>query len=502
MGQTSSRARRPSQVRDRHQQDGRIESSAPVSIPPPPPVATATLDAEPDVHAVVMNSPNHPHNQPSQKTTATAITRSSQRSSVRKSLIHLVQPVTTAVRGRGQRNRLDAENGLIPPAGGGSEGTIAVDQARAKDKKRMSWRRSRTSSKRWSKSPWSDTANRLQEEEDGDSGEANSSFPVVTRSDDGETRGASTSMAGAVASTSTTQAQPTFNEMESLKGKERENQEGESEQPTSAPDLGLEANHHDSRGLEVSSDGTGKARSSTTTSSSSQVPVDILRAPHVHPIPLPSCTSEPSSSHSLSPSAAAPYDMDHTTGHQQQGEGSSMDHHYHYRREFSPVGLSALPPMARAMATPMVPPSPLALPRSTTTTQQRAGTAPGSNSRQFPPPGTLVVVQGIVHTTDVSRSDGGHSNRNHANGPATTGSGVGSNDVSTQDGNSDDEDGLGRAGSQQSPSVNRLSAMLGRGGVGGGDASSSSVVVGETETEVSAKGVPLLSERTVRNSSR
>ena len=487
MGQTSSRARRPSPVRDRHQQDGRIESSAPVLIPPPPPVTTAT--AEPDVHAVVMNSPNHPHNQPSQKTT-TAITRSSQRSSVRKGLIHLVQPVTTAVRGRGQRNRLDAENGLIPPAGGGSEGTIAVDQARAKDKKRMSWRRS----KRWSTSPWSDTANRLQEEEDGDSGEANSSFPVVTRSDDGETRGASTSI---VASTSTTQAQPTLNEMESLKGKERENQEGESEQPTSAPDLGLETNHHDSR---VSSDGTGKARSSTTTTTSSSV--DILRAPHVHPIPLPSCTSEPSSSHSLSPSAAAPYDMDHTTGHQQQGEGSSMDHHDRYRREFSPVGVSALPPMARAMATPSVPPSPLALPRSTTTTQQRAGAAPGSNSRQFPPPGTLVVVQGIVHTTDVSRSDGGHSNRNHANGPATTGSGVGSNDVSTQDGNSDDEDGLGRAGSQQSPSstVNRLSAMLGRGGVGGGDASSSSsVVVGETETEVSAKGVP---ERTVRNSSR
>lgn len=49
-------------------------------------------------------------------------------------------------------------------------------------------------------------------------------------------------------------------------------------------------------------------------------------------------------------------------------------------------------------------PTPEAVPTtSNSTTPASPSTSPSLPTRQFPPPGTLVVVQGIVHTTDVSR---------------------------------------------------------------------------------------------------
>lgn len=526
MGQTSSRARRPvlsSQVPEQHQQDVHIESSPPVEIPPSPsgnPVArvqttpaTTTLDAEQD-HNVARQSYDHDHqNQEKQ----TAITRTSRGSLLRRSLTGFVKPVTTAVRGRSR-----AISGNVLHAGRENEGVVAIPNAVAnehgdvsgeqkrKEKSRMPWR----NSKRWSKSWLPDPVNNLREEEVNRK-ETSSSLPgVSTTVGVGEMRGGSVAgTTGDVASTSRVEVQPAPKGMETLKGKEKENLEGgsESENHMSVPNSGLEENQN----LGITLGDTGKANSSaaaaapTTTNNSSQVPGDILRGPHVHPIPVPACTPESSS---LSPSAVpAPSSMDHsdnTNGNHQQWESSSTDHHRRYRREFSPIGLSALPPISmtpspRVMIPPFVPFSPSAAPRPITT-RQRIGIAPGNNSnnRQFPPPGTLVVVQGIVHTTDVSRSDGVQSNSNHADGEtATTTGGIGSNDISTgstQAENNDDEVGIGRGRSQQSSSsaVDRLSALLGR--EGGTSSLSMDEGVGEHEAEVSTGGIQLSEGATSR----
>ena len=518
MGQTSSRARRPvlsSQVPEQYQQDAHIDPSPPVEMPPSPsgnPVARvqmtpATLDAE-QGHNVVMQSHDHDH-QSQEKPTATV--RMSRRSLLRRSLTGLVKPVTTAVRGRSR-----ATSGNVLHAGHESEGTVAADaisnavaneigdvngEQKRKEKLRMSWR----NSKRWSKSRLLDPTNNLREEE-VDRKETSSSFPgVSTTMGVGETRGGSVAGAtGDVASTSKVEVKPALKGMETLKGKERENPEGgsQSENHMSVPDSGLEENR-------ITLGDTGKANSSastppTTTNRSSRMPEDILRAPHVHPIPLPACASESSS---LSPSAVpAPSSMDHsvnTNGNHQQWEGSSTDHHRRYRREFSPIGLSALPPISmtpspRAMIPPFVPLPPSAAPRPITT-RQRTGVAPGNNSnhnnnRQFPPPGTLVVVQGIVHTTDVSRSDRVQSNSNHADGETATTGDIDSNDIltnSTQVENNDDEVGTGRGRSAQSSSsaVDRLSALLGR--EAGTSSLSMDESVGENGVEVSAPGIQL-----------
>lgn len=518
MGQTSSRARRPvlsSQVPEQNQQDVHIEPSPsgnPVARVQTTP-ATTTLDAE-QGNNVVTQSYDHDH-QSQEKLTATA--RTSRRSLLRRSLTGLVKPVTTAVRGRSR-----AISGNVLHAGHEGEGTVAADaisnavaneigdvsgEQKRKEKLRMSWR----NSKRWSKSRLLDPINSLREEE-VDRKETSSSFPGVnTTIDVGETRGGS--VAGAtddVASTSRVEVKPALKGMETLKGKERENLGGgsEPENHMPVPDSGSEENR-------ITLGDTAKANSSaaatpTMTNNSSQIPEDILRAPHVHPIPLPACISESSS---LSPSAAStPSTMDHsvnTHGNHQQWEGSSTNHHRRYRREFSPIGLSALPPMSmtplpRAMIPPFVPLSPSAAPRPVTT-RQRAGVATGNNSnhnnnRQFPPPGTLVVVQGIVHTTDVSRSDGVQSNSNHADGETTATGGIGSNDISTnstQVENNDDEVGMRRGRSQQSSSsaVDRLSALLGR---EGGSSLSMDESVGENGAEVSAPGIQLSEEATSR----
>jgi len=105
-----------------------------------------------------------------------------------------------------------------------------------------------------------------------------------------------------------------------------------------------------------------------------------------------------------------------------------------------------------------------------------------------------VVVQGIVHTTDVSRSDRIQSNSNHADGETTTTGGIDSNDISTnstQVENNDDEVGTGRGRSAQSSSsaVDRLSALLGR--EAGTSSLSMDESVGENGVEVSAPGIQL-----------
>jgi len=422
--------------------------------------------------------------------------------------------VTTVVRGRSRAvsgNKLHAGHGseglvaadAVPKAVANETGDVSGEQKR-KEKLRMSWR----NSKRWSKSRLLDPVNNLREEENDHKEMISPLLGVSTTVGVGETSGGSVAGAtGDMPSTSRVEVKPALKGMETLKGKERENLEGgtETENHMSGPDSGLEEN----RSFGITFGDTGNANSSasavpTTTNNSSQMPEDILRAPHVHPIPLPACTSESSS---LPPSTvSAPSSMDHSD--------NTHGNHYRRYRQFPPIGLSALPPISmipspRAMIPPFVPLSPAAAPRPIAT-RQTAGVAPGNNSnhnnnRQFPPPGTLVVVQGIVHTTDVSRSDGVQSNSNHADNETTTRGGIDLNDISTsstQVENNDDEVGMGRSRSQQlsSSTVDRLSALLGR--EGGTSSSSMDGGVGENEAEVSAGSILLPEGATLRQHQR
>lgn len=89
-------------------------------------------------------------------------------------------------------------------------------------------------------------------------------------------------------------------------------------------------------------------------------------------------------------------------------------------------------------------PSPLELPPQVSTQSQQQQ-QPGPLQRQFPPPGTLVVVQGIVHTTDVSRP----------NAPASS---LPSNTGDTSVSQSESSTGISEQGVPRSR--NRLSSLL------------------------------------------
>ncbi|EAU80868.2 hypothetical protein CC1G_03044 [Coprinopsis cinerea okayama7 len=63
------------------------------------------------------------------------------------------------------------------------------------------------------------------------------------------------------------------------------------------------------------------------------------------------------------------------------------------------------PPVPEPQPTPVAAQTPTPPVHSSTTAAPTNSTAPNPSPRAFPPPGTLVVVQGIVHTTDVTRND-------------------------------------------------------------------------------------------------
>lgn len=144
--------------------------------------------------------------------------------------------------------------------------------------------------------------------------------------------------------------------------------------------------------------------------------------------------------------------------------------------------LTPQPPATSPPPLPLPPPPPAPAPHPAATTV---------GNRQFPPPGTLVVVQGIVHTTDISRSNNNstttasnnsnNSNNMNSANPIPSGSGVtrgGSGGVennSSTIGTATAADGSrAQSQSQQSnralvpssdysgPRNNRLSALLGR----------------------------------------
>ncbi|TFK22919.1 hypothetical protein FA15DRAFT_705926 [Coprinopsis marcescibilis] len=297
-------------------------------------------------------------------TTGTARPKEARRASLRKSVMNLVRARATSF------SSVKAE---------GEETGDLNERKSDKDKdRRKSWRGSR----RWSKAPL-DLVN----------GSANPN-PIPTVAEEREAESPAPRFSGAVGNDAAAvedDANPSSS-TSSTKGKE----------PQRYPNIDQDSSLSPSASSSSASAPSNAPPQESTNQENSTVDA-----------PVPVAT--------LNPPSASTINTAITGG---AGEESSMSQVVEPRREpviESGVAAATIPTSTSSTSTSTTTPSPSqrSMPTAAPATTTRAaaatpatGTTAPINQRAFPPPGTLVVVQGIVHTTDVARPEGNGSNNN------------------------------------------------------------------------------------------
>lgn len=334
------------------------------------------------------------------------------RSSVRRSLMNLVtKPATMTMR----RNRVDSTPSTVDA-----------------ERKRLSWR----SSRRWSRARFDDVETQ--------SPVAGSSSSVVVP--DATSPNATPTGTGATATT-TGVSLPIPEEAE--KGKEREGQaeidplivpgsssntEDQQLQPTTQTvDLSSQNSMFDTSDMGQSQ----LERSLQAPAQQTQaIPIPVIHQATCAPEPEPPFTTTTATTTvSDGSGVTTTRSMDHhSPPTATEGVTSSFDQPRGHGHEQQQSQVQQPPSQSSTLPPPQPPPPPpLPLP-----SQQQTPLTPPAN-RQFPPPGTLVVVQGIVHTTDVSRS--GTTTNSNSNSNTNAGNNNSSNNNHTHFG-SDPDSGI------------------------------------------------------------